>query len=287
MGSRKRGFTLPELLVVIAIIAILAAITFPVLRMVQASATRTVCLSNFRQAQYATTMYLNDYDDRFMPVNYQILAAPTPGQVDRTWVQLLLPYLTIFDIFRCPADVRHRQRTDAVYDIDLMPGDTYGRYYRASLLSNIGYNYLYLSPVSRSPGASQWTIWPRAYFEIADAGSMLLFVDSVSINGTSGQPTGGGSYIVMPPCRRGPNNVDTFGLDPTAKAYAPTLGWLPASPLERYGRAWPWHMGKANMARVAGGVRSVTMAELAAGCNVMPEWGGRIDDTGKYPWDLE
>lgn len=287
MVREKRGFTLPELLTVIAVIAILAAITFPVMRGVRASAMRATCASNFHQAQLATTLYLGDYDDHFMLVNYNGPEA-RPTEKDRTWVQVILPYLATFDIFRCPADVRHRLRSDASFDIDLVPGDTYSRYYRASLLSNIGYNYLYLSPVYKV--GDHWLVQPRTVSAINDPASMLLFVDSVNERSKSNNPPGGGSYIVAPPCRYGTGATDSFGIVENSVLWTPTKGWRINSSgqsLDRFGRAWPWHTGRANVARVAGGTKAMTMEQLAAGCQVRDSWTGRIQDPGRYDWDLQ
>jgi len=59
----KRAFTLIELLVVIAIIAILAAILFPVFAQAKAAAKKTADLSNIKQINMATQIYLADADD--------------------------------------------------------------------------------------------------------------------------------------------------------------------------------------------------------------------------------
>ena len=60
---KRRGFTLIELLVVIAIIAILAAILFPVFAQAREKARQATCLSNLRQVDVATQMYMQDYDE--------------------------------------------------------------------------------------------------------------------------------------------------------------------------------------------------------------------------------
>ena len=219
----------------------------------------------------------------FMPVNYKV--EPAPDEVDRTWVQLVLPYLQEFDVFRCPADFRHRERVEATFDVDFMPGDTYGRYYRASKLSNIGYNYLYLSPVIRVSGL--WEVHPRTFSWIIDPASMLLFADTISPRTRDDEPLGGGSYIVIPPCRTGFAGEDTFELA-RAVVYAPRKGWLLQnnSP-ERYGRAWPWHLGRTNIARADGSLKSVTMDQLARGCDVRDNWDGRVSDPSNYLWDTQ
>jgi len=287
MKRGSRGFTLPELLVVIAIIAIVAAILFPVLSAAKAVAIRTGCTSNHHQAQLASAMYLSDYDDYFMLVNHRILP-PNSKEVDRTWVQLLLPYVTSFDIFRCPGDARSRNVTEAVIDIDLVPGDTYARYYHASLLSNLGYNYLYLSPPVRT--GTGYTIRARSLSEISDPASMLLFVDTIRAAGRN-EPQGGGSYIVVPPCRfasQGATRRDTFG-ESGNPVFSPTKGWSSVNPqsFARYGLAWPYHLDRTNTVRVGGSVKSMTMKQLSIGCDVRESWGGLIANLSLYTWDLD
>jgi len=62
----RHAFTLIELLVVIAIIAILAAILFPVFAQAKAQAKQISAVSNSKQIQLATIMYMDDYDDTLM-----------------------------------------------------------------------------------------------------------------------------------------------------------------------------------------------------------------------------
>src|SRR4051812_7336493 len=59
-GKSRSAFTLIELLVVIVIIAILAALLLPTLAQAKTLASRTVCVSNFKQLQLAWLTYIDD-----------------------------------------------------------------------------------------------------------------------------------------------------------------------------------------------------------------------------------
>ena len=100
------GFTLIELLVVIAIIAILAAILFPVFAQARAKARQTACLSNMRQLGTAVMMYVQDYDETYVPsVSYTAALAsglPDTSSPSRSWPTLLYPYVKNEQIFVCP-----------------------------------------------------------------------------------------------------------------------------------------------------------------------------------------
>src|SRR5215467_15487314 len=86
MKHTRRGFTLIELLVVIAIIAILAAILFPVFAQAREKARSISCLSNVKQIGLGTSMYVQDYDERF-PVTW--------GSGQDPWLVILEPYMKI------------------------------------------------------------------------------------------------------------------------------------------------------------------------------------------------
>lgn len=271
---------------VVAILAILSAVLFPVFRSARASAHRVACIQNFASARLASGLYLNDYDDRFMMTSYQV-AANRNSQNDRTWVQLILPYSREFSMFKCPGDFTERPRPETTFDLDLVPGDTYSRYYRASQRSNIGYNTMYLAPaVSIVQGT--YLPQPRMASQASDPSNTLMFIDSVwSLAG--GTPKGGGNYVVSPPCRyQAGTNADSFKAGNEADVYTANLSqWeMRNGDIKDFGGAWPWHTGRMNVARVDGSSKSVEPRHLTDGCEFGSRWSGLITDSGSYMWDL-
>lgn len=280
------AFTLTELLIVLGIIALLSAITFPVFRAARASAHKGVCLSNLRQVNLATQLYISDYNDTFMLVNADANHFNNPYR-DRTWVQALMPYVKTLGVFTCPSDTGTKP-SKGTFDEDLIVGDPYQKFYEASLRVNYGYNYLYYSPVFRSQG--RWLVAPKSLSQITDGSQAILYVDSVYDRDRVGRPTGGGSYIVIPPCRyvRGQGNVilDTFNLN-MAPVFSPNNGWFVSNPNSpfRYGLSWPWHTERMNIAKPDFSVASVPKVRMSEGCDVKDNWGGFILDQSRYAWD--
>ena len=101
--SSRRAFTLIELLVVIGIIGALLGLAFPTLKMVQASARNTGCLSNLRQAFIPIRSYA-DLNGSRLPV-CNMLPAVGPSGPEGGLPQLLAKFLQPTDeTWLCPAD---------------------------------------------------------------------------------------------------------------------------------------------------------------------------------------
>ena len=115
MKSKKCGFTLIELLVVIAIIAILAGMLLPALARSKDKAWGAKCLNNFKQVGIASVMYGNEFED----------SLPMSSHQSASWVDVLRPYLSGTNLWRCPRDLnRDRPFSFAINDFLLPPSLT-------------------------------------------------------------------------------------------------------------------------------------------------------------------
>lgn len=104
MIRKQTGFTLIELLVVIAIIAILAAILFPVFAKAREQARKTGCMNNLKNIALGNTMYVQDYDETFMPAIYTDYTWTGLDKTGKVFPSPLEPYLRNKQINPCPSD---------------------------------------------------------------------------------------------------------------------------------------------------------------------------------------
>ncbi len=286
--GRRAGFTLVEILVAIAIVAVLAAILVPVFAAAKEGAHRTVCSTNFRQTHTATTLYSQDYDDYFPVARYTADQRLVAAGLDRTWVQLTLPYIREFSVFTCPADHTRPSLGGTIFDPDLVLGDAWEKYYEASKRANSGFNFVYLSPLIRLEDGS-WRALPRNMNDVREPSDTLLFADSAWRISPDGKPEGGGSYLIVPPCRYDRGGLDSFGLNGLGGQFifTPFVLWeKPGPKAAHFGGLWAWHGDKLTTISVGGNVAPRTIARMTEGCDVRGGWGGSIFDAGKYLWDL-
>lgn len=285
-----RAFTLVELLVVIGILAILSAVLFPVLASAKRQAIGAACLSQFRQNAIAHLLYSEDYDGRVVLASYKVPDRDGVRTGDVTWVQLLLAYSQDVKLYWCPADRTVRPTSPyAVYDDDLAPRGAYDNFYFASQRSNQGYNYVYLSPIVLD-GRGGSSI-PVSMGSIDSPSRTYFFIDS-TWRVKSGHASGGGSYLVVPPCRYrmiGGRRTDTYmqGDQSSDSIYLfEGGGWTDDGRSTRsYGGVWFWHSRRASVSYGDGRARSHSLGEILRGCNVNGGDQGLIFDSNDYGWD--
>lgn len=283
---RRLGLSIVELLTVVTMLIVLAALITPVLVSARNAVTDVQCVTNFRQVSVAVALYQGSYEDRFVLAKYQASDELDP-MGDKTWVQLTLPYVGNLVNYTCPRDQGHDFRTQGKFDADLVPGDPWHHLYLSSMRINTGYNFVYLAPLVKD-GSNSFA-FPRSTTVIYDPAMTLLLADSVFATDSRKRPTGGGSYLVVPPCRWALDRKDSFELGgyENHQIYTPAHRWdRPQREPTQMGGLWPWHDGKLTVAFTDGHVKMLPIARMYEGCEVLPGWGGTLGDTGRYIWDL-
>ncbi len=283
--KNRHGFTLIELLVVIAIIAILAAILFPVFAQAREAARKTSCLSNFNQVVKSVLMYTQDYDETLPPLMHSTAAffVNYDPNTDKVWPQLVAPYVKNWQVFRCPSDPFANESSLIESWCTDATGDTS---YCLGIKTNLGYNYMYLSPMD----ANAKNIG-RPLAAISRPAGTVMLVDSVWDTSPTGEGSGGGNWFVEAPSFVNSGTVYWFG------------GWaIDAQPgstdyWRKYGGTWPWHTrqrivqsgpefphhsGVSNVAWVDGHTKAVRHPyDLVAGVNPRTY---QITDPTVYVW---
>jgi len=102
----RAGFTLLELLIGIGIVAMLLAITVPVVSRARAAAKQATCINNLRQLAGAFHMYAQQNDGLL----------PEPSATMLSWESSLLPFTTTSAVFMCPSDSELFPAVGSSYD---------------------------------------------------------------------------------------------------------------------------------------------------------------------------
>ncbi len=294
----RKAFTLIELLVVIAIIAILAAILFPVFAQAKEAAKKTADLSNMKQHCTAVQLYLPDYDDTAPLWMYNGTFDVLQG--DRSWGNTVLPYMKNDDIAKTPNSPFSIQSRK--YNANFPSPNSAGaskteqEKYNLGWLTDYGYNYQNFTGFIYDPTVpvAGFRFAPVSMTSVGDPGNTLLLITGIFDRDAGGGLRDGGQLPIDPPCRR---LVD--GTDTTANNGSPAYyygGWKPSTPnaWNVFGGAWPYYGGKGTDkgARASVGfadshAKTMTITQVADGCNVLDSWGGRITDRAKYIWDRD
>lgn len=233
MFRRRSAFTLLELLVVIAILALLIAILIPSLSSARRAAKANACLSNLKGIGTGFSIYLNENDDRFPPVQ---LRNPSAGSKD--------PYLNEFNR-RAPRwqwflDTEHgpvvetakfqfairqkgyfddqsrgrpggqsgRMMTNGVFTCPSLDDEQFANDLRDGAY---GYNYQYLGNTRHDTLANRWDNFVVAQHRIRSPGATIMVGDSRG----AGQQHGKHSFTLDPPRLAVERNATRFGPEGT------------------------------------------------------------------------
>jgi prepilin-type N-terminal cleavage/methylation domain-containing protein/prepilin-type processing-associated H-X9-DG protein len=270
--NNRRGFTLIELLVVIAIIAILAAILFPVFAQAREKARQTSCLSNFNQVVKAHLMYVQDFDEKFAPFMW----GPGDGgfsynwQTCFTWPQMVIPYVKSWPVFRCPSDPFANDAT-SLANMGIPAGSTgRAKEYAVGLNTDLGYNYMYLSPMKGASAQGQGVVLAA----LGAAANCYMFLDSVWDYGGCDVQKGGGNWFVEAPSFWYSDSEWWFG----GWQIDDCNSWL------HYGGTYPRHNNGANVGFADGHCKVQRVGDMLQGVNPRTY---QVFDRSAYPWDRE
>jgi prepilin-type N-terminal cleavage/methylation domain-containing protein/prepilin-type processing-associated H-X9-DG protein len=291
----KKAFTLIELLVVIAIIAILAAILFPVFAQAKEAAKKTADLSQMKQQGLGLLMYSADSDD-LAPL-WMYNGSFDVAQGDRSYGNLVFPYIKNDDLTKTPNSpfsIASRKKNSNFPDPDTKGAlKREQELYNLGWLTDYGYNYQSFTGFLYTPSTpSGFSFSPLSLSSVGNSANTLMQITGVFDRSASGGLLNGGQLPIDPPCRRLEDGTDlTANGGASAYYYG---GWHPETPnaWNVFGGAWPYYGGKpdqgarASVGFADGHAKTMTITQVAAGCNVLPSWGGRVFDADKYIWDI-
>ena len=104
--TTDKGFTLVELLVALAIIAALACLLLPVFVAARRDAGKVSCLSNLKQLTAATTLYLQDNENRYPHQPEDCVRDWGEPTSLRNWARALQDYTRDSRVPECPSSKR-------------------------------------------------------------------------------------------------------------------------------------------------------------------------------------
>ncbi|AIE86795.1 prepilin-type N-terminal cleavage/methylation domain-containing protein [Fimbriimonas ginsengisoli] len=278
----RKGFTLIELLVVIAIIAILAAILFPVFAQAKDAAKKTASLSNIKQINTSTQIYMGDSDD-IVPVALEIEPQPSGTAKWHTWAQTTAPYRKNWAIMYSPAGGPHANSDWMVIFTDPnLNWDGNWQYF-----VQYGYNASYMNPMPDCTPATN-SAWgaPISSSTAAAPADTVMFTES----GQDAPQDNVGSWVVYPPGGFNADDVCTYS--DWGKATAAWNGIQPYANTEKTqaGLVRPRHSGGAGVSFMDSHAKYMKLGQLANGTTWQlgqTEGQAVIVDRSKYVWDLQ
>lgn len=141
--TRKRlkdGFTLVETLVALFVMCAVCAIVLPIYLNAKSHAREATCFANLRQTGLALSLYVADYDNTY-PTAVSAVFKEHHADSDKTWRDLLVPYLKPTRFLQCPVASSPANMPADVRPIDLC-GYAYNQRLSLQAQTNISTEYV-------------------------------------------------------------------------------------------------------------------------------------------------
>jgi prepilin-type processing-associated H-X9-DG protein len=189
--------------------------------------------------------------------------------IDTVWPQMTQPYVKNWAIHRCPSDPNENDSTIRA-DMGVPPNAPLKQFeYAEGLTSDLGYNYMYLSPMI-GPTAR---FTPQSQASLEKPATTLMLADSIW-DRAGGVPKGGGNWFIEAPSYWYSNTEWWFG----GWQIDDNTSWL------QYGATWPRHTNAMNVAFTDGHVKIQRIGNLLAGVNPRTY---QVFDKPNYIWSRD
>ncbi|RYD40224.1 MAG: type II secretion system protein [Verrucomicrobiaceae bacterium] len=109
---KSRGFTLVEAVIVLTIIGVLMAVVYPVARSMTGKSQQAVCLNLLRSQGTGLQAYLQEHNDMMPELE---TGRKTKNENVPVLDTVLLPYTGSAEMFHCPADKEHFEKSGNSY----------------------------------------------------------------------------------------------------------------------------------------------------------------------------
>jgi len=150
----------------------LAAILFPVFEKAREKGRQASCTSNLKQLGLAFQMYLQDWDDVFIPVEFTNYGGPNRYVWNWAYGMKQSGYVSNPSLFVCPSAVGYMDLSK--YDVTRYPNSV--SYY---LYIHYGYNLYNIGSSYQATSPRSWTAPPASLVDIKKPADTILLADSM------------------------------------------------------------------------------------------------------------